>query len=155
MKKSSLIFLGLVSTMAASAQADVPMPNATPSLEFREVAFEDAPLKEHRVLPYRFYNKMIVAVWDPVACGQKPTHPAFSLQGNKLILSYSLSEAAGQEKQCTLRSEFQISNVPHQDLEVAFAGGPEPHVIATMKKCAFYKPTSDDRWECLAPTATN
>jgi len=36
---------------------------------------------------------MIVTVWDPVVCGQKPVGPAFSIKGDKLYLSYALSPA--------------------------------------------------------------
>lgn len=151
MKKAYLLSFGAASGFIALAFAELPTPGGPPSLEFRAIPIEGAPAPEHRVTPYRLFDKIVVTVWDPVACGQKPVNPAFSIQGDKLFLSYALSPADPKAKSCTLVSEFDVSNAPHRDLEIQFAGGPEPYVVATMKKCPFYKPSSDDIWECLAP----
>lgn len=144
--------LGVIGTCATLAHAEIPISNGTPVLEFQTISHNAPPLKEHKILPYRFYNKVIVSVWDPIACGQKATNAEFIIQDNKLILRYSLSTASDHAKQCTLVSEFQIDNAPHKDLEINFAGGQESYIVAKMKRCEFYKPTSEDVWECLAPT---
>jgi hypothetical protein len=151
MKKALLVLFGAASGFIALAFADLPTPGGPPSLEFRTIPIEGAPASEHKVTPYRLFDKMIVTVWDPVSCGQRPVNPAFSIQGDKLFLSYALSPAPSEAKHCTLISEFDVLNVPHRDLVIEFAGGPEPYVVATLKKCPYYKPTSDDIWECLAP----
>jgi hypothetical protein len=151
MKKSVLASFGLATGFVALAFAELPTPGGPPSLEFRTIPIEGAPVSEHRVTPYRLFDKMIVTVWDPVSCGQKPIGPAFSIQGQDLFLSYALSSAAADAKSCTLVSEFDVSNVPHRDLTIHFAGGPEPYVVATLKQCPYYQPSSDDIWECLAP----
>lgn len=151
MKKAYLLSFVAASGFIALAFAELPTPGGPPSLEFRTIPIEGAPALEHRVTPYRLFDKIVVTVWDPVACGQKPVNPAFSIQGDKLFLSYALSPADPGAKNCTLVSEFDVANAPHRDLAIQFAGGPEPYVVATMKKCPFYKPNSDDIWECLAP----
>lgn len=151
MKKALPALFGLASGFIVLAFAGLPAPAGAPSLEFRTIPIEDAPATAHKVTPYRLFDKMIVTVWDPVACGQKPLNPAFSIDGDKLFLSYALSPAASAAKNCTLVSEFDVLNVPHRDLVVHFAGGPEPYVLATLKKCPYYTPATDDIWECLAP----
>jgi hypothetical protein len=151
MKKALLVLCGGISGCIALAFAELPTPGGSPALEFRTIPIEDVPTSEHKVTPYRLMDKMIVTVWDPAFCGQKPVNPAFSIQGDDLYLSYALSAASSEAKRCTLISEFDVLNVPHRDLVVHFAGGPEPYVVATLKKCPFYKPTTDDIWECLAP----
>ena len=151
MKKSHFILLGVVSVFITIAYAEMPTPGGPPSLEFRTIPLEGTPTSEHKVTPYRLYDKMIVTVWDPIQCGQKPVNTAFSIQGDKLFLSYALSKAPKGAKSCTLVSEFDILNVPHRDLVIEFAGGPEPYVVAKLKKCPYSKPISEDLWECLAP----
>jgi hypothetical protein len=151
MKKTLLALFAVVSGFIALAFAELPVPAGPPSLEFRTIPIEGAPTSEHKVTPYRLFDKMIVTVWDPISCGQKPINPAFSIEGDKLFLSYALSPAPSEAKRCTLISEFDVLNVPHRDLAINFAGGPEPYVVATLKKCPYYRPTSDDIWECLAP----
>jgi len=151
MKKSALLFLLPVSVVITFAFAQLPGPSGPPSLEFRTIPIEGASNSDHKVTPYRLFDKMIVTVWDPVICGQKPVNPAFSIQDDKLYLSYVLSPASAQGKRCTLVSEFGVSNIPHRDLVVHFAGGPEAYVVATLRKCPDYLPKTDDIWECLAP----
>jgi hypothetical protein len=151
MKNSHLLLFGVLSVFITLAFAEMPTPGGAPSLEFRTIPVKGVPSSEHTVTPYRLYDKMVITVWDPVQCGQKPVNPAFSIQGDKLFLSYALSPASAGAKSCTLVSEFDILNVPHRDLEVNFAGGPEPYIVTTLKKCPYYSPTSDDIWECLAP----
>jgi hypothetical protein len=153
MKTALLVLFGMASGFIALAFAELPTPGGSPTLEFRTIPIEDAPTSEHKVTPYRLFDKMIITVWDPVSCGQKPVNPTFSIQGDNLFLSYALSPAPPEAKRCTLISEFDVLNVPHRDLVVHFAGGPEPYVVATLKKCPSYKPTSDDIWECLAPAS--
>ena len=150
MKTSILILPLIMIASAVPALAEIHDVKA-PTLEFQTIPFESTRLKEHKVLPYRFYNKMIVSVWDPVLCGQKATDPKVAIQGNKLILNYSLTKAPQNAGECALVSEFQIDNVPNKDLEVYFAGGHEPYIVASMKNCSFYKPFSEERWDCLIP----
>lgn len=151
MKKSHVLLFGAVAAFVTIAFAEMPTPGGPPSLEFRTIPVEGTPISEHKVTPYRLYDKMVVTVWDPIQCGQKPVSPAFSIQGDKLFLSYALSPAPAGAKSCTLVSEFDVLHVPHRDLEVQFAGGPEPYVVAKLKKCPYFSPASDDIWECLAP----
>ena len=151
MKRALLVLFGVVLGLTAWAFAELPTPGGPPRLEFHSIPIEGALTLEHKVTPYRLFDKMIVTVSDPVSCGQKPMKPAFSIQGDKLLLSYSLSPASPDAKHCTLISEFDVLNVPHRDLVIEFAGGPEPYVVATLKKCPNYRPHSDDIWECLAP----
>jgi len=155
MKKTLLILLLLVSAILTFALAQMPDPVGPVTLAFRTIPVEGVPINEHKVTPYRLFDKMIVTVWDPVACGQKPVNPAFSIKGDKLFLSYALSPTLSgpdaMKPHCTLVSEFDVSNVPHRDLEVHFAGGPEPYVVATLKKCPNYQPKTSDIWECLSP----
>lgn len=151
MKKTLLLLLGSVSAVVTLAFAGLPVPGGAPRLEFRTIPVEGTPVLEHKVTPYRLRDKMVVTVWDPVYCGQKPIDPAFSIQGEKLFLSYALSSAPAEGKRCTLVSEFDVSNVPHRDIQVNFAGGPEPYTVATLRKCPNYSPATEDIWECLAP----
>lgn len=144
-----LIGAGLV----ASSLAVVALPESTgtPSLEFRAIPLEALGPAEHRVTPYRLFDKMVVTVWDPVACGQKAINPTFSIVGEKLMLGYSLTSASPGAARCVLVSEFDVSNLPHRDIEVLFAGGPEPYTIAKLKKCPNYSPKNEDVYECLMP----
>lgn len=151
MKKALLLLLGVVSGLITLAFAELPTPGGPARLEFRTIPVEGAPTLDHKVTPYRLFDKMVVTVWDPIYCGQKPISPAFSIQGDKLMLSYALSPAPAEAKRCTLVSEFDVFNVPHRDLEVHFAGGAEPYTVAKLRKCPNYSPASDDIWECLAP----
>jgi hypothetical protein len=50
-----------------------------------------------------------------------------------------------------LITQFEISGLPHESLDVAFSGGDEPLTVVKLKKCDYYKPISDDIYECLAP----
>lgn len=156
MKKTLIMLLLLVSALVVLAIAQMPDPSGPVTLEFRTIPVTGVPSSEHKVTPYRLFDKMVVTVWDPVICGQKPVNPAFSIKDDKLYLSYALSPASSHgdslKPDCTLVSEFDVSNVPHRDLEIDFAGGPEPYVIATLKKCPNYHPKSNDVWECLGPS---
>jgi len=151
MKKAHLLLFGVALAFITLAFAEMPSPGGPPSLEFRTIPVEGASTPEHKVTPYRLYDKMVVTVLDPIQCGQKPVNPAFSIQGDKLFLSYALSPAPAGAKSCTLVSEFDVLNVPHRDLEIHFAGGPEPYTVTKLRKCPYYSPASDDIWECLAP----
>ena len=151
MKKSAAMF-GLVMLSVTSVFAELPVSTGTPSLAFKSIQIDNLSEKlEHRVTPYRLFDKMVVTVYDPVVCGQKPTSPAFKLSENRLSLSYAFAPAATNAKvQCALVSEFVISNVPHGDFAVSFAGGPEPYVVVKLRKCPSYQPKTDDIYECLA-----
>jgi hypothetical protein len=151
MKSITMLLLGFVSALTTSAFAEQPTPGGPPRLEFHTIPVEGAPNGEHKVTPYRLQDKMVVTIWDPIACGQKPVDPTFSIDGNTLSLTYALTPAAKDAKRCTLVSEFDIVNVPHRDFNVRFAGGAEPYSVATMKQCPYYTPSTNDIWECLAP----
>jgi hypothetical protein len=150
-RKVTLQCLCIVLAGSTSAFAEEPTPGGQPRLEFHTIPLEGMPNAEHKVTPYRLQDKMIVTVRDPIACGQKPVDPTFLIEGNSLSLTYALTSAAADAKRCTLVSEFDIFNAPHRDFNVRFAGGAEPYTVATMKKCPFYTPSSNDIWECLAP----
>ncbi len=107
----------------------------------------------HQVLPYRIENRMMVVVHDPVACGQTPQRPRFSIQNDQLILQYDLTEApaGGPQRSCVAYSMFQIDDVPDRSLKVSFAGGPEPFSVAQLKRCSSQSPRSG-KWDCLVPS---
>ena len=141
---------GVVATTFASAQAaDAP---SRPQLVFRVIPMQGVYSTEHAVTPYRLYDRLIVTVWDPVTCGQRPRDAAVSIQGDTVFLSYALSDSSGGAKSCTLVSEFEVLGAPNRELEVKFSGGTEPYVVAKMKKCPSYKPSVDDIWECMVPS---
>jgi hypothetical protein len=149
--KKALPLLVVIWASISSVCAEMPTPGGAPTLEFRTIPVEGVLMPDHKVTPYRLFDKVVVTVWDPVSCGQKPLDPKFSIQGDKLFLSYDLTPPLPNAKQCTLVSEFDVLNAPHRDFEVHFAGGPEPYVVAKFTKCPHYSPKSDDIWECLAP----
>jgi hypothetical protein len=151
MKKTTLLLLGALSAPMLSTSAELPTPDGPPRLEFRTIPLESLTKDERSVKPYRLYDKMVVTVWDPIACGQKPVDPKFSIDGDTLSVSYLLTPALSAAKRCTLVSEFDVINAPHRNLKVRFAGGAEPYAVAALKKCPFYTPMSNDIWECLAP----
>ena len=139
---------GVVATTLASAQGT----DVRPHLVFRVIPMQGAFSSEHTVTPYRLYDRLIVTVMDPVTCGQRPLDAAVSIKGNTLFLSYALTDSSGGSRSCTLVSEFEVMDAPNRDLEVNFAGGTEPYVIAKMRKCPGYKPSGDDIWECMVPS---
>jgi hypothetical protein len=145
------VMMGAALVASRVATAASPESTGAPSLDFRSIPLEASGQSEHRVVPYRLYDKFVVTVWDPVACGQKAINATFSIAGEKLMLGYSLTPASAGAGRCTLVSEFDVSNVPHRDMEVHFAGGPEPYTIAKMKQCPSYSPKDDDIYECLMP----
>jgi hypothetical protein len=151
MKNATMAFVVIISTGMTLGYAEQPTPGGSPRLEFHTIPVEGASNTEHKVTPYRLQDRMVVTVWDPIACGQKPVDPTFLIEGNTLSLTYALTPAAAGAKSCVLVSEFDVINAPHRDFNVRFAGGPEPYVVATMKQCPFYAPASNDIWECLAP----
>ena len=148
-KSLVILYIGFTAATLASAQSSDPV--SPPRLAFRTIPVEGVLSNEHKVTPYRLNDMLIVTVWDPVACGQKPHDESVSIKGNSIFLSYSLSERREGAAACTLVSEFEVFNVPNRDLTVHFAGGTEPYVIARMKKCPNYKPSGADIWECLMP----
>ncbi len=150
--KKSAVMLGFVMLSATGVFAELPVSTGTPSLAFKSIQIDNPSEKlEHKVTPYRLFDKMVVTVYDPVICGQKPTSPAFKISENRLSLSYELVPSAAKTKaQCALVSEFVVSHVPHGDLAVAFAGGPEAYVVVSLRKCPGYQPKGEDIYECLA-----
>jgi hypothetical protein len=124
------------------------------SMTFREIPitnFTGNNKFEHRIIPYRFFNTMTIIVEDPDACGQKPINPRFTIENGKLLLNYDLTPSVQGAGSCMLITQFEISNLPHESLDVAFAGGDEPLTVVKLKKCDFYQPVSPDLYECLAP----
>jgi len=110
---------------------------AGPSLNFNSVSVtEKVEATQHKVNPYRAGDKMIVVVRDPIVCGQEPLDPRFTLIGDQLVVQYDLSSAPnGEIGSCTELSVFQINGVPAgQRLQVSFAGGQEPFVMAATKR---------------------
>ena len=151
MKPISLL-IGTSTLLAAGAFAELPESNGVPVMEFHTIPLEVVGNAEHKVMPYRLYDKVVVTVWDPVNCGQRASNASFSIEGATLMLTYQLSEAKSSGKKCTLVSEFDISHFPHKDVEVRFAGGHEAYSVAKMQKCPFYEAKSDDIYECLSPS---
>ena len=150
--KKTLFILGAF-MFVAMAFAELPVSTGKTTMEFQAIPLEGHPLgAAHVVIPYRFYDKIIVTVQDPVICGQKPLNPSFKIEGKDLQLKYELSPPpTGSPKSCFLVSEFSIFNVPHLDLNVNFAGGNEPYIVTKLIKCPYYKPKTEDIYECLVP----
>jgi hypothetical protein len=147
--KKLCIVIGMLSAVGV-AVADEP---AAPSMKFTSIPVsEKIGSGEHKLFPYRAEDKIVVIVVDPIACGQKPVKPSFRIEGNKLLLRYELTQApAGAAgKDCTAHSTFELDRMPHQDLQVNFAGGPEPFVVANMTRCPNAEPVVDV-WDCLVP----
>ncbi len=107
---------------------------------------------EHKLFPYRSEDKLVVIVQDPIVCGQKPVNPRYEVNGNRLTLRYDLTPVpmGVTHGACSAQSTFEINNVPHQDFEVAFAGGKEPFIVANMTRCPNTAPIVDI-WDCLVP----
>ena len=150
----TIIMLFCSALMATSALAELPASTGTPVLIFKAIQIENTKDKiQEEVTPYRLYDKMVVTVFDPVVCGQRPQTPKFAFVDDHLTVGYDLSPApnAGR-KSCALISEFVIENAPHGDFEVSFAGGDEPVTVAKLHKCPFYQPKGEDVYECLSPT---
>jgi hypothetical protein len=132
-----------------------PAPTEAPSMQFRVLPMtEKVPVSEHRITPYRINDLMHVVVRDPVRCGQRPVNPTFELKNGQLTLHYDLTAAEPGAGACTLATEFNVKNAPHQDLRIAFSGGQEASASASLQRCSFYHPTTDDVFECLTPAQT-
>lgn len=152
MKKLALV-LSTASALITPAIAETT-PGSAPRLEFTTIPGAIATKLEHRVLPYRIFDRMVVTVEDPIYCGQEALNPRFSIEGSSLLLSYELSATWQMEKNCMLVSQFTVFDVPHRDLAVRFAGGHEPYAVAALGRCPNYGPRADDVWECLVPEST-
>ena len=150
--KKMAILMG-VTIISMGAFAVLPVSTGTPSLAFKAIQLENIKDRQHEeVTPYRLFDKMVVTVFDPVVCGQKPVAAEFKFTDKHLTIGYDLTPSlAGDNKSCALVSEFVISNAPHGDFEVDFAGGDEPITVAKMRKCPNYQPKGEDIYECLAP----
>ncbi|MDE2369546.1 MAG: hypothetical protein KGN16_11290 [Burkholderiales bacterium] len=151
MKIARAVSLGFALIGSSLAHGQSPAGTAQADFEFRTIPIEGANSSVHSVTPYRLFDTLVVTVSDPVLCGQKPLQPAVTIEKNRVSLSYKLTAAVAIGKPCTVVSEFIVKNLPNQDFEVAFSGGQEPYVVATMRKCPFYNPKAHDLWECLAP----
>ncbi len=148
--KRSILALALA---AASGLALADIPSGPPTLKFTSMpVMEKVGAGEHKLFPYRSEDKMIVVVVDPIACGQRPGNARFHVEGDKLVLQYDLSPApdGAARGACTAHSTFELDNMPDRDLQVQFAGGIEPYVVATMTRCASAKPATDV-WDCMIP----
>ena len=156
MKNKTYIIAALLAGTAWTAYATEPQTaiSGPPTLRFEETQLPSVgATARHVVAPYRIYDMMVVAVEDPVACGQQAVNPSSFISNGKLYLRYDLTSAAPGAKQCTLYSNFMISNVPRAAMDVYFAGGNEPFVVARLKTCPYYEPTSRDVYKCLVPAA--
>ena len=138
-------------TMTGPAYADKDVGKSVLTFTSVPVA-EKVGAGEHRIYPYRNEDRLIVVVIDPIVCGQKPANARFEIQGTRVSLRYDLSPApAGvYTPSCTAHSTFDITNVPHGDLVVEFAGGIEPFHSAQMKRCPNTEPQVDV-WDCMVP----
>jgi hypothetical protein len=124
------------------------------ALTFREIPIEHFTGNakfEHRIIPYRFFDTMTIIVEDPDACGQKPIKPSFVVDKGQLVISYDLTSSPQGTGTCMLITQFEVTGLPHESLDVAFAGGDEPLTVVKLKRCDFYQPISSDIYECLAP----
>jgi hypothetical protein len=149
MKKTILTVLAALATIF-----QLPVFAGEPAMTFREIPIEHFTGNskfEHRIIPYRFFDTMTIIVEDPDACGQKPINPGFVIENGKLLITYDLTQSTKGASACMLISQFEITGLPHEPLEVGFAGGDEPLTMVKLKRCDFYKPVSDDIYECLAP----
>ena len=148
--KKIFLLLGIASTLGAPAFAEIEVPGGAPRLEFTVLPAKAGTRLEHKVKPYRIFDKMMISVEDPVYCGQEAVNPTFSIEGGKLLVNYDLTSPSS-DRRCLLVSQFNVSNVPHRNLNVHFAGGAEPYEVAVLARCPSYAPKSDDVWECLVP----
>jgi hypothetical protein len=106
---------------------------------------------QYRISPYRAEDTIVVLVEEPIICGQTGTRPAFRLGDRTLDLQYSLSDApAGATEACTLKSVFQVSEMPHRDLDVTFGNRTGTFLVGQMTRCGSAKVTRDP-WDCLLP----
>lgn len=152
--KKTLLVLAAAAAFVPPAIAEMAVPGGPPRMEFSTVPGSATAKLQHEVLPYRIFDRMVITVNDPVYCGQDAANPRFSIEGNRLLLNYELTEPVHREMRCLLVSQFVIANVPHRDLVVLFAGGSEPYTVAALDKCPAYAPRSSDVWECLVPESS-
>src|SRR5450631_4138003 len=108
MKVTHGMGLGLLAAAICATVAQSAETTKLPQLEFRAIPIEGVTTSEHKVTPYRIYDKIVVTVSDPVFCGQKPIDPTVSVKGNKLLLGYKLTPATAGAQACTLVSEFDV-----------------------------------------------
>lgn len=138
--------------LAVPAFADAPSAPTTMKFDSIPVA-EKVGAGEHKIYPYRSEDTVLVVVIDPITCGQKPINPRFEIKGKSLILRYDLTKAPTTKvpTACTAHSTFLLTPVPHTDLQVEFAGGPEAFRVAQMTRCPKAQPVFDV-WDCLVPS---
>jgi hypothetical protein len=151
--KHAAILTG-IALLSMGVFAQQPAAIGTPSLTFKAIKIDNAKdRQQEQVTPYRLYDKIVVTVFDPVACSQQPRAPKFKFADNHLTVGYELSPSSSADaKSCALVSEFIIENAPHGDFDVDFAGGDEPVTVSKLSKCPFYQPKGADIYECLSPT---
>lgn len=150
MKKIALMYA--LAGLAVPAFGDAPSASTTMKFDSIPVA-EKVGSGEHKIYPYRSEDTVLVVVVDPITCGQKPVNPRFEFKGKSLILRYDLTKAPATKAAaaCTAHSTFLLTPVPHADLQVEFAGGPEPFRVAQMSRCPKTQPVFDI-WDCLVPS---
>jgi hypothetical protein len=140
-------------TAPAPAIDDDARPAQAPELKFTSQVFEKrVGAAERKISPYRAEDTIFALVEEPITCGQTATHPSFRLGESALDLSYTLSDAPpGQvAEECTLKSVFQVSQMPHRDLDVTFGNRTGAFIVAQMARCG-RAGTSHDPWDCLLP----
>jgi hypothetical protein len=122
--KANLAMLGLALLAVPALAAETQ-----PTLVFSSAAVADRDgTAHHQIFQQRAGGRLIIEVLDPIACGQTAVHPRVSIQQDRLVLQYDLTEApaGAAPRSCTENSVFQIANVPDGMLQVRFAGGAEP-----------------------------
>jgi hypothetical protein len=140
-----------VAIVLAAAYAVADTPTAPPKMTFHAFPPETKITPSDKVSPFRFKDMVIVVIKDNVRCGQKPVNASFAMKGSQIALHYDLTPAAPEAANCVLGSEFRLENVPDMEVTVAFSGGHDAAIVATMQKCPNYNPKTDDVWECLVP----
>ena len=151
MNKFALFPVAIALAAASFAFADTPTESS--KMTFRDIKAEpQMSAMADKVTPYRFEDFVLVIIKDTILCGQKATNASFAIKGNQIALHYELTPAPpGATTKCSLGSEFKIEYVPDRELTVAFSGGHEAAMVASMQKCPNYNPKTDDVWQCLVP----
>ena len=152
MNKFALFPVAIALAAASFAFADTPTTESA-KMTFRGVKAEPRmSAMADKVSSYRFEDIVLVIIKDAILCGQTAANASFAIKGNQIALHYELTPAPpGATTKCSLGSEFKIEYVPDRELTVAFSGGHEAAMVASMRKCPNYNPKTDDVWECLVP----
>jgi len=141
----------LAACFAVPAFADTASKPSTLKFNSMPMANGDGTA-DHRVQPYRYEDRVVVIVVDPMSCSQRPVRPRYEVQGDRLKIGYDLepAKAAGGAGMCAAHSTFEIDGLPHRELSVEFTGGGEPVTVRSMARCPASSPIVD-AWDCLVP----